>query len=207
MTDYLNIVLTCAADILGTDPSSLDPDIPGYELGLDDDDYYDLLERCADLAEVDIHAIYSSAPVYHTKRGEYTLVALQNIAAFHPKAAQLLEKYSFRMEADTLRSISKSLEAGKYVKSGLKGPLVHAPHRKSVVFLKYGLIFLVGALWPFRELTSCNYAQIAAANSWETYIGTARWSIPIASVIMSGLLLPGCIELFHAYRKERRRTK
>lgn len=181
MSGTLQTFIQIASRILNRPVSELDPDLPIQELGFVDRDWRNLVEEVCDTHGVPLTDIIDTMPTYHFQRSGRTLGSLREAAAFSDRAACLLGQFTTRLHLDTLRSLTASVEDGRYVESGLLGENLHRPNSRVWVLGKLGALSalalglpLYNAFGPCTPLCSDCFAPVST-KFWEMALFTLPW--------------------------------
>ncbi|KIC14467.1 hypothetical protein [Leisingera sp. ANG-Vp] len=207
--DATQILLKVSSEVIGAPEEELEIDTPLPELGFDDDDYREVFARSAEEFGTDIEAIINSMPVYRFGRNDTILGSLEKLAAFSPRARDLLSKHTTCIELDTLRSMAQSLEAGRYVKSGIQSDPLHEPASRIAELTKASLFLAVATALPaLNAWGPCNpICKDCFAPASVKFAEIAVYSYPAALFLMSLAYIPGLIELFDDRQKQRARDQ
>lgn len=187
----------------------IDVDVAVQDLGLDDDDYWDLLEEACQIHGACLPELLNSMPLYRARRSDLAMDSLRDLAAFSQRAADMLAASTFRVKLDTLRSLASTLENGRYVESGLMSDDIHQPSAPIKVIGKGLTIFAVAVGVPmYQAFKSCapfckNYFASTSEKFWNLGIIT----LPLGLFVLIFWLGPGIYELVLAYWKKVKRHK
>jgi len=209
MPTALHTLTEIAARILGEPAHDLDVDLDVEELGLDGDDCHDMMEEAAQAHGVPLIDIINTMPVYRIKRGDMVMWSLVDLAAFSPRAAQMVATFTIKMQIDTLRSLATSIETGRYVSSGQTTGDMHVPNTPPWVLGKAGGIWgmalglpLLNAFGPCNPICRNCFAP-PDVKFWE--IGV--YSLPVALVATVLWLGPGLFNMWDTSRRKKARGK
>lgn len=138
MTDpYLQTVIAVTAEVLDMEAAALSADITAEDLGRAsgdlDFDFYEIIEESAERVGASADAIFKTMP--DAARDE-TLSGRQLLAPFSSRAQETLARLNQPSPRDTLGSIAKSVEAGRYVPSGVTKPAGFEPLDKTTAAMR-----------------------------------------------------------------------
>ncbi|WP_299545924.1 hypothetical protein [uncultured Tateyamaria sp.] len=209
MITPLQTITRIASGILNEPAETLDIDLPVVDLRLDDDEWRDMMEEAAEIHDVPIIDIINTAPIYRIKRGDMAMASLSDFAAFSPRASAMLAEFTTQLHLDTLRSCAASIEAGRYVASGLRSDDMHRPKAPVTVIAKgvgiWGAAIglpLINAFGPCNPICRNCFAP-PATKFWEI----AVYSLPLAIGVFALWLGPGLYEIWDDVRKQTKRSK
>lgn len=209
MSRTLHTLTSIASRILNEAEVKLDPDTPLEDLGFDDEEWRDMLEEACEIHDVNLAELVNTMPVYRFKRSDSGLASLSEIAAFSPKAAEMLADSTTRVHLDTLRSLAASLDAGRYVPSGLMSDDLHQPSKPAWVVAKgTGLVAMAVGLPLLNAFGPCNpICRDCFAPPAEKFWEFGVFSFPLLLVVTAFWFGPGLYEFWYDSRKNKKRGK
>ncbi|SMX31054.1 hypothetical protein [Octadecabacter ascidiaceicola] len=200
--DYFDVLLDVVNETLGCDRSTLTPETTFYDLDVDTYEYQSIFAQTCERTGKNLSKVVNSMPIYTLGASEWTMTSLQNLAAFSPKADQLLLRYNVREQVDTLGSVALSIEAETYVSSAKLGELAYPARTKRYVVI-WSLVILIGlacivpiafAFMP-RCTATCELPRWSLSRDVLPFFGS------MAALLLAAAYVPGILAL----RKVRRR--
>jgi len=207
MTTPFETVIEIASRILNQPASALDLDAPLHDLGFDDEEWRDMLEEACEIHDVALIDIINTMPVYRFKRSDQIMHSLIDIAPFSLRATAMLADYTTQMNLDTLRSIAASVEASRYVSSGLMSEDLHQPNTRAWVLGKGFTLTALALGFPLlNAFGPCTpICRDCLAPPSEKFWEIGIYSLPIMLILLILWFGPGLYEIVSDRRKKKLR--
>lgn len=176
-TQSIAAVKAAIHEVTGLIPGRIAADATLDDLVETDKQFRDIWSRAAEIRGVEIVPIITTMPVY-TPAPSPTTWSLRWLAVLGDEARDVLDDTAVKMDLDTVESVARSLDAGRWVPSGVPAPSSVEPLSKGEF-----------ALWSLLPLALLLLAAV---------LPRLTWMVPAALVVaalsvIAALVAPGAM--------------